>query len=81
MLLSVDKVRYMTQSTDETDYIVEELLELGGVMRADIHANGESVTTYVPADLLETAKQLENIDIEVLEDHEHECLISATVSK
>ncbi len=67
----------MTNSKDIIDYIVEELTSIGGVVRADIDISEDTVTTYVPADKLEIVQQLENIDIEVLDDYEHEYLITA----
>lgn len=71
----------MTPPTTRTDYIVEELAAISGVMRDDIHVSGDTVTTYVPTDQLEDAEALDNIDIEVLEEHEHEYLISAKTSQ
>ena len=67
----------MTQPTDMIDNIVEELTAIGGVVRADVEISGDTVTTYVPADKLEIVQQLENIDIEMLDDYEHEYLITA----
>lgn len=47
-------------------------------MRDDIHVSSDdTVTTYVPTDRLEDVQELEDIDVEVLEDHEYEYLISA----
>lgn len=67
----------MTPPTTETDYIVEELAAISGVMRDDIHVSEDTVTTYIPTDQLEDAEALDDIDVEVLEEHEHEYLISA----
>jgi hypothetical protein len=67
----------MTPPTTETDYIVEELAAISGVMRDDIHVSGDGVTTYIPTDQFEDAEALDDIDVEVLEEYEHEYLISA----
>jgi hypothetical protein len=64
-------------SSSNTDPIVEELAAIDGVMRDDIHISDDTVTTYIPIDQLEDAEALEGIDIEVLEEHEYEYLISA----
>jgi hypothetical protein len=71
----------MTPPTTGTDYIVEELAAISGVMRDDIHVSGDTVTTYVPTDQLEDAEAVDDIDIEVLKEHEHEYLISAKTSQ
>ena len=67
----------MTPSTTGTDYIVEELAAISGMVRDDIHVSGDTVTTYVPTDQLGDAKAIDDTDIEVLEQYEHEYLISA----
>lgn len=68
----------MTSTATGTDRIVEELDSIDGVMRDDIHVNdNDVVTTYVPTDRLEDAQELDGIEVEVLEDHEYEYLISA----
>ncbi|MFB6228695.1 MAG: hypothetical protein ABEH88_09075 [Halobacteriales archaeon] len=64
-----------------TDYIVDALVAIGGVMEADIQISEDTVTTYVPADQLETVQQLKDIDIEVIGDYEHEYLVSAKEGK
>lgn len=64
-------------STTGTDRIVEELADIQGVLRDDIHVSDDTVTTYVPLDRLENAQDLEGIEVEVLEEHELEYLISA----
>lgn len=64
-------------STTGTDRIVEELADIQGVLRDHIHVSDDTVTTYVPLDRLEDAQDLEGIEVEVLEEHEHEYLISA----
>lgn len=46
-------------------------------MRDDIHVSDDTVTTYVPLDRLEDAQDLEDFEVEVLEEHEHEYLIPA----
>lgn len=71
----------MTPPTAGTDYIVEELAGVSGVLRDDIHVSDDTVTTYIPTDQLEDAENLENIDVEVLEEYEHEYLISAKASR
>jgi hypothetical protein len=71
----------MTSSTGGTDYIVEELAAINGVLKDDIHVSGKTVTTYIPTDQLEHAREIQNIGVEVLEKHEHEYLISAKASE
>ena len=66
----------MTSTATETDRIVDELADIMGVIRDDIHVSDDTVTTYVPLDRLEDAQDLEGIEVEVLEEHEHEYLIS-----
>lgn len=68
-------------SSSNTDSIVEELAAISGVMRDDIHVSDDTVTTYIPTDQLEDAEGLEDIDVEVLEEHEHEYLISAKAGR
>jgi len=68
-------------SASNTDSIVEELAAISGVMRDDIHVSDDTVTTYIPTDQLEDAEALEDIDVEVLEEHEHEYLISAKAGR
>jgi ribosomal protein S12 len=72
---------YMTEPTNPTDYIVDKLAAIGGVMRADITVSEETVTAYIPTDQLQAVQELENVDIEVIEDYDHEQLISATSVK
>ena len=67
----------ITSTATGTDRIVEELADIKGVMRDDIHVSDDTVTTYVPLDRLEDAHDLEGIKVEVLEEHEYEYLISA----
>jgi hypothetical protein len=64
-------------SSSNTGSIVEELAAISGVMRDDIHVSDDTVTTYIPTDQLEDAEALEDVDVEVIEEHEHEYLISA----
>lgn len=64
-------------STTGTDRNVEELADIQGVLRDDIHVSDDTVTTYVPLDRLEDAQDLEGFEVEILEEHEHEYLISA----
>jgi hypothetical protein len=67
----------MSVPASNTEDIVEELAAISGVMRDDIHVSDNTVTTYIPRDKLEVAEALEDIDVEILEEHEHEYLISA----
>ena len=67
----------MTSSSTTTEYIVEKLGDISGVMEDDIHVSDDTVTVYVPTDRLEDAQKLEDINVKVLEEHEHEYLISA----
>lgn len=64
-------------SSSNTDPIVEELAAIEGVMCDDIHISDDTVTTYIPIDQLEDAEAIEDIDVEVLEEHEYEYLITA----
>lgn len=75
------KYTYMTKPIDAIESIVDRLAAIGGVMREDIDIDEDTVTAYVPADQLNFVKQLEGIDIEVIEQYEHEHLISATASR
>jgi len=68
-------------SSPNTDSIVKELAAISGVMRDDIHVSDDTVTTYIPTDHLEDAEALEDIDVEVLEGHQHEYLISAKAGR
>ena len=71
----------MTSPTGGADYIVERLAAISGVLKDDIHVSEDTVTTYVPTDQLEDAKALEDVNVEVLEEYEHEYLISAKASQ
>lgn len=71
----------MSSLESNTESIVGELNSISGVMRDDIHVSGDTVTTYIPTDQLVIAEALEDIDVEVLEEHEHEYLISAKASQ
>jgi hypothetical protein len=66
----------MTASKTDTDRLVEQVSGIDGVMRDDIHVHEDKVTTYVPTGQLEAAKALDGVSVEVLEEHEHEYLIS-----
>jgi hypothetical protein len=57
------------------------LAAISGVLRGDIYVSEGTVTTYIPTDQLGDAEALENIDVEVLEEYEHEYLISAKSSQ
>jgi hypothetical protein len=70
----------MTSPTGGTDHI-EELAATSGVLRDDIHVSEGTVTTYIATDQLGDAEGLDNIDVEVLEEYEHEYLISAKASQ
>jgi len=63
-------------STISTDEIVNQLEDFGGVFQNDIHVS-EDMTIYIPMDKLDTAYKLEEIEVEVLEEYDHEYLISA----
>jgi hypothetical protein len=72
----------MTSSASGTDYIVEKLTDLDYVMRDDIHVSSDdTVTTYIPSDRLEDVQNLEDLTVEVLEEHDYEYLISAKASQ
>ncbi|MBX0297536.1 hypothetical protein [Haloarcula nitratireducens] len=60
-----------------SENIVNQLAGIDGVLRDDIHVQEEKVTTYIPKDTLEAAREVEGIMVEVLEEHEHEYLIMA----
>lgn len=68
----------MTASKTDTDRIVEQVAGIDDVMRDDIHVHEDKVTTYVPTGQLEAGKELDGVAVEVLEEHEHEYLISVT---
>jgi len=70
----------MTASTNSTDEIVDQLADTDGVLQDDIHVNNDTVTTYIPTDKLDAAHGLEGIEVEVLEEYDHEYLISAKAS-
>lgn len=71
----------MTSTASGTDPIVEKLVAISGVLRDDIHASDDTVTTYVPTDRLEDAEALEDVDVDIIEEYEHEYLISAKASQ
>ena len=73
--------RYMTSPTGGTDDIVEQLAAVSGVLRDDIHVSEGTVTTYIPTDQLGGVEGLDNIDVEVLENYEHEYLISVKANQ
>jgi hypothetical protein len=75
------KSRYMTKPTDVTDSIVDKLAAIGGVMREDINVSEDTVTAYVPTDQLNAVRQLGGMDIEIIEEYEHEHLVSARASQ
>jgi hypothetical protein len=67
-------------SSSNTDSIVEVLAAISGVMRDDIHVGDNTVTTYIPTDQLEEIEALESINVEVVEEYEHEYLVSVKAS-
>jgi hypothetical protein len=71
----------MAPPTAGTDYIVEELAAINGVLRDDIHVSDDTVTTYIPTDRLKDAESLEDIQVEIIEEYEQEYLISAKASQ
>jgi hypothetical protein len=50
-------------------------------MRDDIHVSGDTVTTYIPTGQLEDTEALGDTGVEVLEEYEHEYLISVKASQ
>lgn len=68
----------MTASKTDTDRLVEQVAGIDGVMRDDIHVHEDKITTYVPTGQLEAAKELDEVSVEALEEHDHEYLISVT---
>lgn len=67
----------MSPSGTDPENIVNELAGIDGVLRDDMVVQEGKVTTYIPKDMLETAREIEGIMVEVLEEHEHEYLIVA----
>jgi len=68
----------MTASEADTNQIVEQVAGIEGVMRDDIEVHDDSVTTHIPIDKLDAAEGLEGVSVEVLEEYEHEYLISVS---
>jgi hypothetical protein len=68
----------MTASEADANQIVEQVAGIEGVMRDDIEVHDDFVTTYIPIDNLDTAEGLEGVSVEVLEEYEHEYLISVS---
>jgi len=66
----------MTALKTDTDRLVEQVAGIDGVMRDDIHVHEDKVTTHVPTGQLEAAKELDEVSVEILEEHDHEYLIS-----
>ena len=58
--------------------LVERLSDIDGVMRDDIEMHDDVVTTYIPTGELDAAKELAGVTVEVLEEYEHEYLISVS---
>jgi hypothetical protein len=67
----------MAPSESDPENIVNELAGTDGVLRDDIHVQEGKVTTYIPKNMLDAAREMEGIMVEVLEEHEHEYLIVA----
>lgn len=68
----------MTASKTDTDRLVEQAAGIDGVMRDDIHVHEDKITTYVPTGQLEAAKELDEVSVEPLGEHDHEYLVSVT---
>lgn len=67
----------MSTSGTDPENIVNQLAGIDGVLRDDITVQEGKVTTYIPKDMLDAARAMEGIIVEVLEEHEHEYLIVA----
>lgn len=67
----------MNASGTDPEDIVNQLAGIDGVLRDDIHVQEGKVTTYIPKDMIDAARDLEGIVVEVLEEYEHELLIVA----
>lgn len=68
----------MTASNTNANQLVEQLAEIDGVMRDDIEVIDDAVTTYIPTGKLKAAEELDGVTVEVLEEYEHEYLISVS---
>lgn len=67
----------MVPSETDPENIVNQLAGIDGVLRDDITVQEGKVTTYIPKDMLEEAREMEGTVVEVLEEAEHEYLIVA----
>jgi hypothetical protein len=68
----------MTASNTNANQLVEQLAEIDGVIRDDIEVIDDAVTTYIPTGKLKAAAELDGVNVEVLEEYEHEYLISVS---
>jgi hypothetical protein len=68
----------MTASNTNANQLVEQLAEIDGVIRDDIEVIDDAVTTYIPTGELKAAEELDGVTVEVLEEYEHEYLISVS---
>ena len=68
----------MTPPGTDPEESVNELAGIGGVLCDDILVREEKVTTYLPKDRIDAARELGGVTIEVLEEYEQEFLIVAT---
>lgn len=68
----------MTPPGMKPEEIVNELAVIDGILRDDILVREGKVTTYLPRDRIDAARELEGVTIEVLEEYEQEFLIVAT---
>lgn len=67
----------MTPSGTDPENIVNQLAGIDGVLRDDITVQEGKVTTYISKDMLKDVRKMEEIMVEVLDEHEHEYLIVA----
>jgi len=67
----------MAPSRTDPDNIVNQLAGIDGVLRDDITVQEGKVTTYIPKDMLDAARELDGIIVEVRREYEHEYLIVA----
>jgi hypothetical protein len=67
----------MSPSEPDIEYVVEKLAAINGVVKDDLQASDNTVTTYIPTDQLEHTQELTGVNVEILETYEYEYLISA----
>lgn len=70
----------MTASHISLEEIADQLAGIGGVLQDDIHIKDDTGASYVPTDKLDAAQAMDSVTVEVLEEYEHEYLISATAA-